>query len=60
MDKNYDVITFISSYFILRRLRVTNFADINKTTTIFIKEPWKTQTNLKEIFICILYLHFLM
>ena len=35
MARNYDVMTFISKY-ILRRLRVANFADIIKIETIFI------------------------
>ena len=30
MDKNYDVITFISKFFILRRPRAAIFADIIK------------------------------
>ena len=42
MDKNYDVISFNS-----RRPRVTNFADIIKTATMFINTPLKTQKKLK-------------
>ena len=44
MDKNYDVITFISRFvseFVLRRPRVANFADIIKIASIFIKTTFK-------------------
>ena len=47
MDKNYDVINFIS-----RRPKAANFADINKIAIIFIRPTLKdsnTQTKLKEI-----------
>ena len=43
MDKNYDVATFISKYLYIRP-KVTNFVNINKTGTMFIK----TQKNLKK------------
>ena len=38
-DRNYDVITLISKYLILRRPRVANFADIIKIKTTF--KDWK-------------------
>ena len=37
IDRNYDIITFISKYFNLRRSRVAIFVDIIKTVTMFIK-----------------------
>ena len=37
LDKDYDAITFISKYYILRRPRIANFADIIKIATMFIK-----------------------
>ena len=49
MDKNYDVISFFQSTFIIRRLRVVNFADIIKTATIVIKKPLGTQKKIKRI-----------
>ena len=49
MDINYDVITFISKAFILGRLRVASFVDINKIVTIFIKKIFKDSKNLKEL-----------
>ena len=48
MDKNYDVITFISKYFLLRRPRVANFADI-KIATMFIKTTFKGSKKVKRI-----------
>ena len=48
MTRNYDVMTFISKY-ILRRLRVANFADIIKIETIFIKTLFKNSKKLKEL-----------
>ena len=41
MNKNYDVITFILKYLILRRPRVVNFAGIVKIAAIFIKATFK-------------------
>ena len=41
MDRNYDVITFISNVFILSRPKVANFVDITKITTMFIKNTLK-------------------
>ena len=49
MDRNYDAITFISKYLILRRSRVTIFADIIKTVTMFIKKIFKDSENVKRI-----------
>ena len=48
MDKNYDVITFISKKNISRRPRIANFADVIKTTTIFIKAIFKDSKKLKN------------
>ena len=36
MDKKYDVIQFISNNFILKKLRLVNFAEIIKIITISI------------------------
>ena len=49
MDGNYDVITFISKYFIFRRPRLANFADIIKITIMFIKTIFKDSKNVKGI-----------
>ena len=49
MDTNYDVITLISKYSILRKHRVANFADIIKVTTIFIKTTLKDWNKELEI-----------
>ena len=48
MDKNYDVITFISKKIISRRPRIANFADVIKTATIFIKAIFKDSKKLKN------------
>ena len=42
MDKNYDIITFI-----LRRLRVANFADI-EMATIFIRTIFEDSNKVKR------------
>ena len=42
MGRNYDAITFI-----LRRPRVSNFADIIKITTMFIKAIFKDSKKVK-------------
>ena len=44
MDKNYDVISFNS-----RRPRVTNFADIIKTATMFINTTFKDSKKVKIV-----------
>ena len=49
MDSNYDVITFILEYFILKRLRLTNFADIIKIATLFIKILIKNSNKIKRV-----------
>ena len=62
MDRDYDVITFISN-FILRKSRVANFADIMKIITIFIKTFFKNSKKSKKldimyqnaIYICIFW-----
>ena len=41
MNRNYDVVTFISNTFILRRPRVAIFADTLKIETMFIKTIFK-------------------
>ena len=62
MDRNYDVIIFISNIFILRRPRVAVFAEIIKIVTIFIKTIFKDSKTVKKkleimyrngIYICI-------
>ena len=49
IDRNYDVITFVSNAFILRRLTIANFDDIIKIPIMFIKKYLKTQKKLKEL-----------
>ena len=49
MDRNDDVITFNSKYFILRRPREANFADNIKIATIFIKTTFKYSKKVKII-----------
>ena len=46
-DRSYDVITFISKYQFLRSLRVANFADIIKNSTMFTKTTFEEK--LKDI-----------
>ena len=41
MDKNYDVITFVSKYFISWRPGVANFADIVKIAIMLIKTTYE-------------------
>ena len=50
MERNYDAITFIQKYlyFILRKPRAANFADIIKIATTLFKTTL-TQTKLKEL-----------
>ena len=48
MDRNYDVIIFISNIFILRRPRVAIFAEIIKIVTIFIKTVFKDSKTVKK------------
>ena len=49
MGRNGDVMIFISKYLYLRRPRVTNFADIIKIATIFIKTIFKDSKKAKGI-----------
>ena len=49
MDRNHDVIIVISKYFILRRPKVANFANIIKIPTMFIKTTFKGLKKLKEL-----------
>ena len=62
MGRNYDVITFISTYFTLRRPKVAIFADIIKIITMFTIIIFKDSTNVKRIRNYVpkynLYLHF--
>ena len=48
MDKKYDVITFISKFFILRRPRAAIFADNIQIAAMFIKIIFKDSKKLKE------------
>ena len=63
MDRNYNVITYISKYFILRRPRVATFANIIKVVTMFIKAifryPKKVKRIINYVSKCNLYLYFL-
>ena len=63
MGRSYDVITFTSIYFILRRPGVDNFADIIKIVTIFVKKIFKDSRKVKRItnyvLKCNLYLYLL-
>ena len=63
MDKNYDVLTFISKCFHLRKPRVANITDIIKIATMFIKTTFKDSKKVKIIrdyvLKCNLYLYFL-
>ena len=49
MDRNYDVITFISNTFILRKPGVASFADIIKIATMVIKITFKDSKKVKRI-----------
>ena len=63
MDRNYDIITFISKYFFLRKPGVAIFADSIKIVTMFIKTIIKDSRKVKRIRNYIskfnLYLYFL-
>ena len=48
MDKKYDVITFISKFFILRRPRAAIFADIIQIAAMFIKIIFKDSKKVKR------------
>ena len=41
MDRDYDVITFVLKYFVLRKARVVNFADISQFVTMVIRTNCK-------------------
>ena len=49
MNRNYDVITLLQITFILRRSRVSDFSDIIKIATMFIKTTFKDSKKLKEL-----------
>ena len=61
MEGNYEVITLFQNTFILRRPKVTIFADIIKIVTMYIKTVLKVSKKIKEfelinqnaIYICI-------
>ena len=62
-DGNYGIITFIfAKYFVLRRHRIANFANIIKVSIIFNQETFKESIKAKGIenFVlkCNLYLYF--
>ena len=63
MDRNYNVITFISKYFYFKKARGANFADIIKISTMFIKTAFKDSKKFKKIRNCVikcnLFLYFL-
>ena len=48
MDRYYDAIIFIPKTFVLRRPRVTNFADIIKIATMFFKTTFKDSKKVKK------------
>ena len=49
MNINYDVITFFSKIFILRRLGVPIYADSSKLRPCLLKQSSKTQEKLEEL-----------
>ena len=49
MNRSYDIITFISKYFILRQSGVAIFVDIMKIVTMFIKSPFEDSRKVKEL-----------
>ena len=49
IGRNYEIITFISKYFNLRRSRVAIFVDIIKTVTMFIKKIFQDSEKVKRI-----------
>ena len=49
MDKNYDITTFISKYFILRKPGEAIFPDIIKILTMFIKTNFEDSKKVKRI-----------
>ena len=49
MDRNYDVITFLSRKLYFKKAWVTIFTGIIKVVTIFIKTSLKTQEKLEEL-----------
>ena len=63
MERNYDIINFVSKYLSLRRLWVAISADIIKIVTMFIKTIFKDSRKVKRIrnYVskCNLYLYFL-
>ena len=64
MDRNYDVMTIILKYLILKRPGVVIFVDIIKVVTMFIKTITKDSRKAKRIITYVsksnLYVYFLM
>ena len=64
MDRNYDVMTIILKYLILKRPGVVIFVDIIKVVTMFIKTITKDSRTVKRIRNYVsksnLYVYFLM
>ena len=48
MDRNYDVITFISKYLYFKKAGVAIFADIIKIVNMFIKTIFKDSLKVKR------------
>ena len=63
MDKNYNVITFISKCIFLGKPRVANFFDMIKIATMFIRKTFRDSKIVERIrnyvLKCNLYLYFL-
>ena len=63
MDISYDVITFTSKYFYLKKALEPVFADVIKSVTFFVKKIFKDSRKIKRIrnFVseCNLYMYFL-
>ena len=49
MDRNYDVINFISKYLYFKKAGVANFGDIIKIASMFIKTIFKDSRKVKRI-----------
>ena len=49
MDKNYDIITFISKYLYFKKAWRSRFSDIIKILTMFIKANFEDSEKVKRI-----------
>ena len=49
MERNYKVITFLKNGPILRKPRVTNFADIIKIANLYIIKTFKESKKVKRV-----------